>query len=285
MREYVLHLRRHMNAREPVFVGKSIVIPGTDDFAYVGNGNHPDEQAHLQAEEYVRAEEIGAGLYIPQGVEDVCLASSPLVRAEETARHMFVGMARAYAERVLQVSKGDKKNLSEKGLHRKVYVREYEGLNEPRYKNSRGAFDDGNELVAEAYHKGVNPNFSGYRWMVQKGFEGDTRAEHPQSITDRALISLLGETILFYDLTLATSHQPNMEVITAALTGNLGSDANELWENAGGSYAMGGGFELRVYFDKSKVNEARLLRTAGNPMILEKELNVDLAVINKFLRF
>ena len=125
------------------------------------------------------------------------------------------------------------------------------GLVETKYRDSEGNCDDGNELVAEAYHKGVNPNFPGYAWMVQKGFENDSRSEHPRDVAYRGLSSAMplvmqGETLL------SGSHQWNLEAITAQLVGKLGNDGNELFANAGGSYGLGGGFELRVYEQDGK---------------------------------
>lgn len=284
-KEFVLHLRRHLAAREPLFIGKEIPVPGTNDKALVGNGLHPDKEAHLQPGEYQKAVDIGKTLYLPEGVQSVFIAPSPLDRAVETANYLFVGMAEAFARQVLKVdpakiSEQDKKTLSEKGLHRLAEFRLFEGLLETNYKNYVGNYDDGNELVAEAYHKGVNPTFAGYRWMVQKGFENDPRSEHPRDIAARGL-SLLRLTRA--DCSLSASHQPNLEIITAALTGNLGKDANELFERAGGDYVMGGGFELRIYQTDDLVQEASLKRTLKDPKVLEKELTVDMDTLRKYL--
>lgn len=285
MKEHILHLRRHLLAREPLFVGTEIIVPGTTDKAMVGNGVHPDRGAHLTADQYPLAEQIGETLYVPGDVKILLIAPSPLVRAVETATYNFIGMARAYARNNLGVGEKlipeQQKILSEHGLHRKATYATFEGLVETKYRNSAGEFDDGNELVAEAYHKRVNPNFTGYKWMVQKGFEGDVRSEHPQQLTDRALHQLV-PALLRSDVVLAATHQPNLEIITAALTGNLGKDANELWDIAGGGYGMGGGFELRVHEAAGTIIDAQLTRTLNNPTVLEKKLSVNVDVLRQY---
>ena len=286
MIEHLLHLRRHLLAREPYFIGTEIPVPGTADKALVGNGIHPDREAHLHEAEYVKAVEIGEILAVPQDVGSVLVAPSPLIRAVETATYNFVGMARAYARDRLgilgSITPDQQKVLSEQGLHQKAKVIHCEGLIETRYRNSAGEFDDGNELVAEAYHKVVNPNFVGYKWMVQKGFENDPRSEHPGSVAERAFRELLPH-LRTYDCILAASHQPNLEIITAALTGNLGGDANELWDIAGGGYGMGGGLELRFYETGGKITEAQLRRNTADPKKLDKELAVKVDILRYYL--
>jgi len=287
MKEHVWHLRRHLAAREPLFIGREIMVPGTQDTSLVGNGIHPDHNAHLQASEYQKAEEIGETLYVPEGVSSVLIAHSPLVRADETARHMFVGMARAYACNVLgidpdELSSEDKKKLSGQGLHKLAAFQYVDGLVETWYRDSDGDPDEGDELVAEAYHKGVNPGFSGYRWMMQKGFEGDPRSEHPKRIADRGLeeaISLL----LQYDVVLSVSHQPNLEVITAALRGRLGNNGNELFEEAGGAYGLGDGFELRLYETEGDIKAVSLGRTEKSSREVGMKLKVNFDVLKKYL--
>ncbi len=175
-----------------------------------------------------------------------------------------------------------KSQLSNNGLHRKVSFEHFAGLTESTYYDSAGNADDGNELVAEAYHKGVNPDFPGYRWMVQKGFEADPRSEHPESVAKRALAQVL-PALLQYDLVLSASHQPNMEIITAALVAGLGADANELFEIAGGAYGMGGGLQLYVQSEDGRFTEATLTRTAGDPTKLEKTLDVNLDTLNRYV--
>ena len=286
MKEHVWHLRRHLLAREPDFVGIEIPVPGTDDTAFVGNGIHPDKEAHLTADQYALAEAIGETLYLPVGVDEIYLKSSPLARANETARHMFVGMARAYARMVLGIDASQKlspemqRALSELGLHKRVgAVLPFQGLQETRYRNSAGKFDDGNQLVAEAYHKGVNPNFPGYAYMAQKGFENDPRSEHPYNVAQRGLDILHHLVRDGGNVLVSGTHQWNLEAITACLTGNLGRDGNELFANAGGGYGLGGGFELQVYEDHGQIREARLMRTTTDPKVLDKELTVDLGVL------
>src|SRR3989338_527055 len=133
MIEHLLHLRRHLLAREPYFIGTEIPVPGTADKALVGNGIHPDREAHLHEAEYVKAVEIGEILAVPQDVGSVLVAPSPLIRAVETATYNFVGMARAYARDTLGISgekltAAEQKILSEKGLHKKAAYKEFEGL-------------------------------------------------------------------------------------------------------------------------------------------------------------
>ena len=264
-----------MAAREPLFAGQEVPVLGAT--AFVGNGIHPDGDAHLQAGEYIKAEKIGETLDLSEGV--ILIAPSPLARAVETAVYMFVGMARRYARDV--IGSEDKKPLSERGLHKSARFQHCIGLAESVYKNSQGDPDEGNELVAEAYHKGINPSFSRYRWMVQKGFEHDSRSEHPQDVADRGLRALI-LAVLQYDTVLSSSHQPNLEVITAALTGHLGNDGNEVFERAGGAYGLGGGFELRVYETAGKISEARLIRTKNDPRQLEQELVVDMETLLQY---
>ena len=86
-----------------------------------------------------------------------------------------------------------------------------------------------------------------------------------------------------YDAVLAASHQPNVEIITAALTGNLGKDANELWDIAGGGYGMGAGLELRMYETDGEITEAQLRRTTADPKKLDKELAVKVDILRQYL--
>ncbi len=288
MKEHVLHLRRHMAARAAQYVGKEIKVPGTEETAIVGNGNYLDGEAHIQRGEDQKAHEIGETLYVPTRKDiKLVVASSPLVRAQETERFMFEGMGAAYAKRVLGVdvegslSSEDKMKLLKDGLHKKVAWRQFKGLVETDYLDSRGNPDDGNELVAEAYCKAVNPKesgFPGYRWMVERGFQDDPRSENPFALAYRALREVI-PALLNNDVVLSTSHQPNLEIITAVLIKDKGEDGNELFENAGGPYGMGGGFELRVCEIDGVVKEASLMRTGNDPTKLEKELNVDLEML------
>ncbi len=281
MTEHILHLRRHLVAREPSFVGIEIPVPGTEDKAFVGNGVHPDNQAHLHEAEYVKAVDIGTTLAVPESVGSVLIAPSPLVRAAETAIYNFVGMARAYAQNVLGVTDADKATLAARGLHKKASFTPFPGLTESDYKNSAGQSDEGNELVAEAYHKGVNPTFPGYAWMVQKGLEGDRRSEHPDSVASRALRELI-PALLRYDCVLSATHQPNLEIITAALAGNLGVDGNEVFANAGGAYGMGAGLELRMCETDGRITDAQLRRTTTDPKKLDKKLTVNVDVLRQY---
>ena len=289
-KQSILYLMRHLAAREPLFVGRSVQVVGAEEgvTALVGNGIHPDLEAHLQASEYSKAEGIGETLTVPTDVKSILIYPSPLARANETARYMFIGMAKTYAKNVLGLeditSSEAKAILSKKGLHtlaRRVFCN---NLIETKYKNSNGEPDDGNELVAQAYEKRVNPSFAGYKWMVQKGFENDPRSEHPKDLAERALRDIVPK-MLDYAVILAASHQPNLEVITAALTGNLGKDANELWKIAGGGYDMGGGFRLTVEHDSvSKFTSANLIRTPDSKGTnFEKEIAISLDVLNPYL--
>ncbi|MCK4589742.1 MAG: hypothetical protein KAT77_04805 [Nanoarchaeota archaeon] len=288
-KQATLYLMRHLGARDSILVGNPAKVVGAPEgtTSIVGNGIHPDAEAHLQGSEYAKAEEIGESLYVPQNIKSVLILPSPKPRADETARHMFIGMARKYAKNVLGLedltSPEAKIILSKKGLHRLTAHKSCDGLDEIDYKDYNGLPDEGNELVAQAYCPEVNPDFPGYKWMVQKGFEGDPRSEHPQSIADRALRKLVPALNWHSSLTLAVSHQPNIEIITAALTGNLGKDANELWENAGGAYALGSGFRLTTEYDliEKSFKSAKLKRTSGNQGAdFKKEIDVNLEVLN-----
>ncbi len=105
MTEHILHLRRHLVAREPLFIGEEILVPGTKDKAMVGNGVHPDREAHLHEAEYLKAVEIGETLAVPKEVSSILIAPSPLTRAVETATYNFVGMARAYVRNRLFIDR------------------------------------------------------------------------------------------------------------------------------------------------------------------------------------
>ncbi len=296
-KQSTLYLIRHLAAREDLLVGDLVEVIGASKgtTAIVGNGVHPDDEAHLQASEYAKAEEIGEkNLIVPEGIESVLILPSPKARAVETARHLFIGMCRQYAKNHLGItdfSTADaKKRLSKSGLHKITFHASCNGLNETSYKNSKGYSDGGNELVAQAYCKEVNPDFPGYRYMVQKGFENDQRSEHPGELADRALIALIPNTCR-YDLILATTHQPNLEIITSALTGNYGKDANELWQIAGGGYALGGGFKLTVEYDFDEVHHpstnpftsATLIRTpADKGTLFETQMPVDLSLLDSY---
>ncbi|HLC51894.1 MAG TPA: hypothetical protein VJI98_01470 [Candidatus Nanoarchaeia archaeon] len=282
MKEHIWHSRRHLEAREPVFVGEFIVVPGTSDRALVGNGLHPDREAHLQGNQYVLAEEIGATLYLPPNIGSAAVVPSPLLRAVQTARHNFVGMARAYAANILGLKEFSSTEARERlrlwGLDKRTEFVICDGLAETAYKNSANQEDGGNELVAEAYNTTVNAKYKGYQWMLQKGFENDYRSEHPAELVKRALSQVV-PIVIGKDVVLSASHQPNLEAITAALTGNLGNDGNEVFENAGGAYGMGGGFELRVYEKDGRIKDAQLKRTKSDPTVLDKELTVDVGVL------
>ncbi len=281
MREHVLHLRRHLAARDSLLVGPfTAVLGGEGERAFLGNGVHPDKKAHLVASEYAKAEQMGSELYLPDSVSSVLIAPSPLARADETARHMFLGMAREHARTVLGVDLDNlthdgKRILSEDGLHAITDFEHASGLAETIYLNSQGEPDGANELVGQAYSKTVNPDFPGYRWMVQKGFEGDSRSEHPKTVADRALQQLI-PALLQYDVVLSATHQPNLEIITAILAKGLGKDANELFENAGGAYGMGGGVMLHVYTDNEKIKSAVFSRQDNGSLDLtQMDLNMD----------
>src|SRR3989338_1688497 len=291
--EHVWHLRRHLLAREPFFVGEEVAVPGTVDTAFVGNGIHPDGEAHLAATEYEKAVKIGETLSVPQdffsvlsgGIVPVLIAPSPLARARETATYLFVGMAKAYAQNVHDISvlsPETQRVLAFQGLHKIAEVVLFEALNETKYKNSRGKPDEGNELVAEAYHKIINPSFPCYQWMVQKGFELDQRSEPPLKVMERGFRVM--REVLTRSVILSTTHQPNLEIITAGLTGDLGTNARELWERAGGGYELGGGFELRVLTNASgKISDAQLRRTLKDLTKLEMVLNVDMDALRRYM--
>ncbi len=279
MEHHILHLRRHLAARDSLLVGPFMeVLGGGGEGAFLGNGIHPDGEAHLLGTEYVKAEEIGRDLHLPENVSSVLVAPSPLARADETARHMFLGMARAYAQRFLRInprliSSEGKRKLSEQGLHTLTHFEYFDGLGETMYCNSKGEPDGGNELVGQAYCDKVNPNFPGYRWMVQKGFEEDSRSEHPQSVADRALMTLI-PALMKYSVVLSATHQPNLEIITAMLSRGLGKDANELFDNAGGAYGMGDGLQLDVYTKDGKIYHADF-RRSDHGVLNSMSLNMD----------
>ena len=289
MKEKIWHLRRHLAAREPCFLGKETVVPNTSDSSFIGNGVHPDGKAHLCADQYILAEEIGKTFFFPKVCTKMYLGSSDLVRADETARHLFVGMAKNYAEMVLGIdvhrtfTDNEKKILSENGLHRHVKMQGILGLREVEYKNSKGELDNGDELVSEAYNNRINPTYTGYAWMVQKGFENDFRSEHPQKVFERGIYEPLRILLVQdYDVLLSVSHQWNLEAITAGFVGNLGKEGNELFNNAGGEYNLGGGFELRLFSDGNKVVDASLRRTTIDAQKIDQELPVNMDLLRKF---
>ena len=269
-------------------VGKEIDIPGAPgQTAIVGNGLFPDGQAHLLASEYQKAEEIGKNLYCPFVVQRTCVSTSPLPRTKETIMPMFAGMATTFAEERLRIdlkniSPEEKKLLSDAGLHKWADYKVLGGLAESVYRNSRGEPDEGNELVAQAYCGTVNHNFPGYRWMVQKGFEGDSRSEHPEQIGERALVDLM-PNLMQYELMLGATHQPNLEIITAMLGGDIGRDANELFEKAGGAYGMGGRLELRIHTQFDNIASGKLMRTLDDPNKLEMELPLDINLLRQYI--
>jgi hypothetical protein len=288
MKEHVLHLVRHLAARHSVLVGEEIDVAGAPgQTAFIGNGLFPDGEAHLLAAEYQKAEEIGRTLYCPFVVQRTCVSTSPLPRTKETLTPLFTGMATKFAEERLRInlqniSPEEKKTLSDAGLHKWADYKVLGGLAESVYRNSNGEPDNGNELVAQAYCKTINPNFSGYRWMVQKGFEQDPRSEHPKQIGERALIELI-PNLMKYELMIGTTHQPNLEIITAALGGDLGQDANELFEKAGGAYGMGGRLELRIYTQFDNIVSGTLKRSLADPKKLEMELPVNINVLRTYI--
>lgn len=288
------YLLRHLGAREPVFMGEFKQIPGASPGteAVYGFGTHPDGGAHLLAKDYVIAEGIGERLPVPNNIEKILLAPSPLVRADETNRHVFVGMCRNYAKNDLGLTEEDmattegKRILTQKGLHKYAGFRFASGLAESAYKNGEGEEDEGKELINQCHCKEINDGtFPGYRWIVQKGIEGDTRSEHPQEVATRGFNDILPE-LTRYGLVLSTSHQPNVEIIAAALSGDLGRDANEIWDGAGGDFALGGGFMLTTQYNpKSGLFESAQLRRTPQKTVADfsQELPVSLNVLNSFL--
>ena len=287
MEQHTLHLRRHLAARDSLLVGNfTEILGGEGKRAFLGNGVHPDEEAHLVGSEYVKAEHIGSKLDLPSEIKSILIAPSPLARADETARHMFLGMARAYAQTVLGVdldhlTHDGKRTLSEHGLHTLAHFNSFSGLTETVYRNSQGVPDGANELVGQAYSKKVNPDFAGYRWMVQKGFEKDPRSEHPLFVGDRALQQLI-PALLNNSVVLSATHQPNLEIITAMLTNGLGKDANELFENAGGAYGMGGGLKLDVYTESRKIKHATIERSSGGVLNLNS-MTLDMDTLRSYV--
>tara|TARA_Y100000310_G_scaffold345402_1_gene464535 strand:- start:43419 stop:44279 length:861 start_codon:yes stop_codon:yes gene_type:complete len=286
MEEHTLHLVRHLAARHSLLVGQEVDVVGADDTAIVGNGLFPDGQAHLLPEEYLRGLDIGKHLYLPKNLNSVLQASSQLIRAIETNNALYLGLVEEFAARVNvtpgRLSPEHQQIQLKHGLNKITTFKVLNGLTETVYRNFAGCPDDGNELVAQAYNKTVNPNFPGYRWMVQKGFQEDQRSEEPRLLARRGLQDLL-PNLTNYDVVIATTHQPNMEIITAALTGNIGQDANELFENAGGAYGMGGRLELKIYTEGMNVVDAKMMRSLDNPRIAEMEMNVDINVIKSYL--
>jgi hypothetical protein len=291
--ESTLYLLRHLGAREPHFIQGMRQIVGASEgiFGSVGYGEHPDGESHLIAKDYLLAEEIGAHLQIPKNPR-IFLGASPLPRAEETNRHVYVGVTRRHAESLVDNFRGqeNQKRLSSEGL---LAITDYgvlEGLNESTYRDSQGNPDRGVELINQTNcPETKDPNFPKYRFLVQKGFEGDNRSEHPQSVADRALRGIV-PLIQIYDLVLTNSHQPNVEIVTAALSGNIGKNANDLWDLAGGDIALGGGIKLDTYYNilEKRFTHAHLLRTpkgvtpVNGPEDFCQELFVDLDVLNRF---
>ena len=143
MKQFKLHLRRHLAARYSLLVGKlTPILNGNNEFAFLGNGVHPDGEDHLVGTEYVKAEHIGSRLHLPDKVNSVLVVTSPLARADETARHMFLGMARTYAQTVLGVdldhlTYDGKRTLSKYGLHALAHFNSFTGLTETIYHNSQ----------------------------------------------------------------------------------------------------------------------------------------------------
>ena len=151
VQQSILYLMRHLGARDGVLVGKEVQVVGAPEGTtdIVGNGVHLDEEAHLQGSEYVKAEEIGEKLALPSNLDGVLMMSSPKPRADETARHMFIGMCRKYTREVLGLqdltTPEAKAILSKQGLHKIAEYGQYDGLNETRYADSEGHSDEGNE--------------------------------------------------------------------------------------------------------------------------------------------
>jgi hypothetical protein len=271
LKEHIWHLRRHVGAREPVLVGIEVPIIGASGATdFVDNGLDIDGEAHLQADEFPRAKEIGRSLYIPADIETILRFSSPLPRAQETELYMFVGAAEKHASMNLGVDTvnlshncltiQEKRILASRGLKVKTTTDKSEGLNETIYKNKQGNPDDGRELVAQAYCTAVNHQFHGYRFMLDRGFQGDFRSEHPLSVAERGIRDVLPR-LLAYDMVLSVTHQPNLEAMCALLTQGLGTDGNELFANAGGPFDLGGGLQLTVYTKDEVIVGADLMRT------------------------
>lgn len=282
---HTLFAVRHLAARDPIFPGKELQIPNLGPFK-AGLGVHPDGEAHLLGTEFAKAELLGETLSLGKGINSFLLAPSPLARAVETARHLFVGLARRFAadSGILDLKK-DVHELSMLGLHTLAQFRVCNGVNEPEYRNSQGQSDQGNEIVGEAILTN-SKEFPGYQYIVEQGFRGDPRVEHPTEVAERGLRELL-DSLVKNDVVLTVSHQPNMELFAATLTGSHALDARSVWNAAGGEFALGGGFIMSACYDPSTARfvSAKLLRTPVGKEIpaFEEELPINLEVLNSFL--
>ena len=305
-KQHIWHLRRHLGARDGALVGEELVLSPKDIIpvegvlylddvseirAFVGNGLGDDGQAHLQAGEAAKARAVGRTLYVSEDVEKLTRGDSPLPRASETSYHIWVGMVAAFAEKHLNVVNGDKPDANEKWRMSQIGLNKrtgkpifFKGLAETRYTSSRKdehgerIEDDGNELVALAYNSTVNPHFANsYKLMTELGLRGDSRSEHPADLGERGLrwaMNYLMQT----DVLLSGSHQPNMESILAYLLKgreDIGSDAHEVWANAGGEVDMGGGLELRVYEKGGQITRAEFRRTEPKEWRNDPGMGVD----------
>ena len=126
-------------------------------------------------------------------------------------------------------------------------------------------------------------HYPGYRYMVQCGFELDPRSEPPQEVFDGAMRDIA--VIKDHSIVLSASHQPNLEIVAAGLSGNLGTNGNELFDNAGGPFGMGGGIQLVFEYKGDKVDDAILKRTYDNPCIMHNEpLPLDMDVLKKYIK-
>ncbi|MBI2498709.1 hypothetical protein HYV88_00530 [Candidatus Woesearchaeota archaeon] len=244
-KEHVLHLRRHLNARPAELRGVEIEVPGTKgEKAEVGKGVFPDKIVRLNPGESQKGYEIGKKLYVPKEAETISVLYSPLRRAEDTAAYIFLGL------------------LSQHPELRFLDMRTTEGLNETRYSNSEGQPDDGNELVAIAYNKTVNPDHPSYRLMIQLALQGnDPRVEPARVTSERGLRAVIPYT-LSGDVCLAASHQPNLELIAAELVGYQGTNEKELVSAIGGDlFPVGQGLQLKVFTEEDRIVHSYLERS------------------------
>jgi len=242
-KEHILHLRRHLQARPAELRGIEIEVPGTNEKAEVGKGVFPDKIVRLNPGESQKGYELGKKLYVPKGAETISVLYSPLRRAEDTAAYMFLGLLSQHPElRVLE-------------------MRATEGLNETHYLNSQGQPDEGNELVAIAYNKIVNPDHPSYRLMIHLGLQANDPRVEPAGVTsERALRSLIPNT-LTSDVCLAASHQPNLELVAAELVGYKGKDEKELVNSIRDLFPVGEGLALRVFTENKRIADSYLERS------------------------
>ena len=279
-REHVIHVRRAVYDEDEFLATRSRRAPTS--LREIAQEHHLFGLPLFDSKgKNMDAWRIGASLYMPEKLEHISVNSSPTYCAAQAAGYMIMGLM--HGPVLDDYLRGFPRFSSNKELCEHLhYALSYEGLVEPQSGLLRISSLKEYELICEAHQKKGSFSHDGYySYLAERGFAGDKRLEHPRDVAIRGLKDIL-RWCGVNDVIIAVSHQWNLEAMTAFLAGNIGNSAEEMYANAGGTYGLGHGFELRLQMERGKTVDAILRRTTTNPLHLDKELPLDRAVLDEY---